>query len=422
MEFQVETLLNNGYGLARKSDGAVIFLNQTLPGERVSVEDSCIRKRKGVFWAEESTLITSSPHRSKPYCPHYEHCGGCATLHIRPSMELIEKISIVLDNLKRIGKCPSPTLRGIDFSQAHSRFRGKFHASNGRLGFKASRENRIVPIRQCHVLAPGVQDILPSLTQLVQKVQFKGEIFFCCEPISTKVIFTFLGKTKNKAILQNWINTTNKVSGAIFKTPTGTTVESWGQPWLHFQWHPFISKLEAQSFFQSNPFSWGAYHQLLDRFLRNFQPKTLWDVHAGSGFLTSRMQGTHVLASEPDPAAFVQLKANLERQKWHFKAFHGTAEQALEQKNDWPASELDALVLDPPRGGLEKSLCDWIIRNGPAHLLYFSCDLATFCRDLAQIQNAYTLEGPVTIMNVNPGTLRVEIAATLLRTAQRSHF
>jgi 23S rRNA (uracil1939-C5)-methyltransferase len=76
-----------------------------------------------------------------------------------------------------------------------------------------------------------------------------------------------------------------------------------------------------------------------------------------------------------------------------------------------------ALLVDPPRKGLEPPALAAILAAPPERLLYLSCDPATLARDLAALAGA---DGPYRLraaqpLDFFPQTSHVETLATLLR-------
>lgn len=414
MLLTIETLLNNGHGLARSSSGEVIFVPDCLPGDQVRLESANLTKRKGVLWAQQVAIEKESALRSSPNCTHYWDCGGCATLHIKPSEELNQKVLMVKDVIARVGKWQNPDVQATDFPASGSRHRGKLHANGNALGWRQKKSHQIIPIKNCHVLPFAFQELLPNLSTLVRKTRFRGELYFAIGPSQQEIVLSFHGTWKTQAPFLDW-NVPETIKGwRLFKGKSRRPEHTFGVPHLQFSWSPFQVNISPESFFQSNPKSWLSYFQILDTFLEQFQPQIVWDVHAGSGFLTSRLHGRQVFASEPVPNAFHQLKQNLTRLNWSFQIFKGPAEAAIKEAK-WLTTAMDALILDPPRTGLEQGLKQWLKEKKPPALLYFSCDLATFARDLSHLREFYQPEGKLHLMNINPGTLRCELATVLVR-------
>ena len=60
-------------------------------------------------------------------------------------------------------------------------------------------------------------------------------------------------------------------------------------------------------------------------------------------------------------------------------------------------------------------LKQWLKEKGPEYLLYFSCEMASFARDVKELSEHYQISGPILAMNLNPGTLRLELGSMLQR-------
>ena len=75
----LEKLLVTGYAAEGKSlakhEGKVIFVEQAVPGDVVTVRLTKNKKD----WAEAHVLSFDeySSERIKPFCPHFGICGGC---------------------------------------------------------------------------------------------------------------------------------------------------------------------------------------------------------------------------------------------------------------------------------------------------------------------------------------------------------
>ena len=69
----------NGEGVARL-DGKVLFVPYTLCGERVRVVVKLVKKNYAV--GSVVKVLSPSPDRVAPSCPHYFKCGGCDLGHV----------------------------------------------------------------------------------------------------------------------------------------------------------------------------------------------------------------------------------------------------------------------------------------------------------------------------------------------------
>src|SRR2546425_11344201 len=81
MDVRIEKLVYGGDGLAHH-EGHAVFVPFVLPGEEVSVQP--IQRKKKFVRGRVERLLSSSPERSIPFCPHFGVCGGGPFLPLPP--------------------------------------------------------------------------------------------------------------------------------------------------------------------------------------------------------------------------------------------------------------------------------------------------------------------------------------------------
>jgi tRNA/tmRNA/rRNA uracil-C5-methylase (TrmA/RlmC/RlmD family) len=70
------------------------------------------------------------------------------------------------------------------------------------------------------------------------------------------------------------------------------------------------------------------------------------------------------------------------------------------------------VIIDPPRGGLEKGVPQWLARSNAGRIIYVSCDPATLVRDLVPMMETYKIEKTI-LLNMFPRTARFETVCLL---------
>ena len=98
----IESIASGGDGVAR-TDGLVVFVPRTAPGDRVVARISTKgRLARGVVERIEQPAAT----RVAPACIHYDRdrCGGCQLQHITRDAQHEAKRAIIRDSIRRIGK------------------------------------------------------------------------------------------------------------------------------------------------------------------------------------------------------------------------------------------------------------------------------------------------------------------------------
>ena len=119
-----------------------VFAPFTLPGERVSASVAGDR-------ADLLEVLSPSPERTAPPCPHFGACGGCALQHWDHAAYLAWKVEELSRTLARAGL--EGEMLPAHASPPGSRRRVALHARKGsreaaRLGFKARRSWDLVEI------------------------------------------------------------------------------------------------------------------------------------------------------------------------------------------------------------------------------------------------------------------------------------
>ena len=73
------------------------------------------------------------------------------------------------------------------------------------------------------------------------------------------------------------------------------------------------------------------------------------------------------------------------------------------------------VIVDPPRAGLGRNVLDLLVQRRVSSLVYVSCDVATFARDLQRLSEVgYTVED-IEAFDMFPNSAHIEVVATLRR-------
>jgi 23S rRNA (uracil1939-C5)-methyltransferase len=162
-----------GDGVTVGSDG-IIYVPYTLGGETVdalSVPGHHPDRRA------LAAVVTPSPERIAPFCPHFGDCGGCAIQHWQMDAYRNWKRRLVVDVLSQAGiLCEVGDL--ID-AHGTGRRRATMHArqsQNGvlRTGFAAAGRHEIIAIDDCPIFDPamsGAIEAANAIAELLKPVQ-----------------------------------------------------------------------------------------------------------------------------------------------------------------------------------------------------------------------------------------------------------
>ncbi len=343
----VQAVAKGGCGIVRCQEKTV-FVPGVIRGE--TIEFTIQSKHKGTWRGQLQRLIDPSPHRVEAPCRHYQDCGGCNLQHMAYAEQLRCKEEILAANLGKIAGCrsdgPVTVLPSPPF-----RYRSKIElqVQNGRSGFFRERSHQLVGISQCLLLSETAERFalelppFPSASDGVLQILFNGT--------------DLAARMQARSGQVSWL------------TPRRALI---------FDFFPYRFQCGPGHFIQANLPLMPSMLELLSAHLPAGNGNAAADLFCGCGFFTLPLARhfERVLAVESDAANLLALRTNLELNRMrNVEVRPGDALSA-----DLPP--LDLVVLDPPRGGLSAALIARIAASGAKKVIYYSCDSATFARDL----------------------------------------
>ena len=365
-------LASDGQGVAKHADGLVIFVPGVWPGERVKIRFEKLQGRVG-----RATLLeiesASTARRDAPCEYHGVHsgqCGGCPWMFADYAAQLAEKRRRVERDVSRID--PRITINRVISAENQLAYRNRCQLkSDGRqLGYLSAGSNTLVDVEQCSVLETNLQDNLKYLRQ-----QLPNPIW-----------------RPNKK--HKWVT---------------LDLDSHMQPGE-------VSVNQRRAFQQANSQQNTQMREWLAQTLakKNRSAKVL-ELFAGSGNLTDIILQAgfrESVAVECVPEAVTRLEALQASLKVELvDLFNEDAFSSLVQRH----KDADILVLDPPRDGL-KIKNNLFKRLKSLHsVIYVSCDLATFCRDLRDFTKNGFCVTDLCLLDMFPQTPHLEILCSLSR-------
>jgi 23S rRNA (uracil1939-C5)-methyltransferase len=158
----VERLGHLGDGIAR-GDAGPIYAPGLLPGEEAE-------GRLDGDTLADIRILTPSPSRVRPPCPHAKTCGGCQLQHAADALVAEFKQGVVRQALAQQG-LEAPFRGSVVTSPPKSRRRatlsGRKTKGGALLGFHARGRDMIVAVPNCQLLHPDLMATLPALEVLV---------------------------------------------------------------------------------------------------------------------------------------------------------------------------------------------------------------------------------------------------------------
>lgn len=375
-QVEIESIAAGGDGVGR-SDGLVLFVPRTAPGDLVSVNF----KSKGRFArGTVRTIDRPSSSRVDPPCTHYtrDRCGGCQIQHIDYSVQLAQKQQIVRDAIMRIGK------RTVDAPQIVASPKEWEYRTKLTLAIRKEGDKRIAGLHR--------YDNPAEVFDLRQ-----------CPITDVRVVDTWLEIKQHLDLLP--VDDPD-LRGSVRVTEQGTAfVLIGGVSWarigefadamkslIAIWWEPTVGRRQLVSDRRTNAEPLASFAQVnpsAATLLRNHvleaaiatSPATLIDAYSGAGEIAIEIAnaGVRVTAIELDPDASAWSRD-------HMPSGSGTITARVE---DALMGELpvDTVLLNPPRIGLDEGVPAILedAQRKPDRVIYTSCNPATLARDVARM-------------------------------------
>lgn len=372
----IDSIAAGGDGVGR-SDGLVVFVPRTAPGDVVTAEIAA----KGHF-ARGSlrTLVTPSPVRIEPPCPHYmrDKCGGCQLQHMSYDAQLESKRVIIRDSLQRIGK-RQLELPAIERSPKDWRYRTKLTLTMRRRGARwiAGLHPYDDPVRIFALADCPITDrrVVTAWREVMEADRF----FPDAKELRGSIRITSGGPTFVMMGGMSW-GTRDQFLAAV---PTFAAV--WWEPADDQPRRRLIDRREdrspSASFGQINSEMAEVLQRYVIERVRSYDPQSVIDAYAGAGHTAAALSetGIRVTAVELDTDASAW---SAERLPPPSRAINARVEEAL--PGVLPA---DVVLLNPPRAGVDARVTE-TLETEVGHVrsvVYVSCNPATLARDLARL-------------------------------------
>lgn len=413
---EITDINSEGAGVGRL-EGKAVFVPGTLVGEQVDIE---IEKDYPRYARGRLLGITQpSPKRITPVCPAFLRCGGCSFLHMPYSLQLETKRKIVADALQRIGgqeiavdpvvPCQKPL---------HYRNKASFPVCPSALGYYAPGSHRIVDLDGCPLTDPRISALLPhvkgwamdsGLSHLVIRAADDG--------IMVILVFPRKGMVQKEEAVS--LLAPLGVDSIYLNINPGKTILSDRMTWIYGK--KALTQevcgnrfpVSPLSFFQVNTAQCRVLYDLALSAL-DYTGKRVVDAYCGVGTMTLALaqKAAAVIGVEEVPAAVENAKAAAKTNGVENVRFvREKCERYLPQL--LKTEPVDAILLDPPRGGLKPAVIEAIAQCGIADVVYVSCSPQTLARDTARFREAGYTVVRVTPVDMFPQTPEVECVCVL---------
>jgi 23S rRNA (uracil1939-C5)-methyltransferase len=366
MIVKIEKLDHNGRGITHIAN-KVTFIENALPNEIIDIK--LTKEKKKYNEGTMVKIIEKNPNRIEPKCPYYTKCGGCEIMHMNYSSQLEykkEKVKNILKKYANIDITPNIVASSKELS-----YRNKItlHEKNGKIGYMKKTTNEIIEIDSC--------------------------------PLAMEKINEYLRAKKDK-IKNEFIIKTNE---------NGEIISSIENEKLIIKINDLKFNIDINSFFQINNYICSELFKHIENNLDKC--KTCLDLYSGVGTLSivASKKANFVYSIEVNPYSHKNALKNQElNNAKNIKFILGKVEDEINKIDE----EIDVIITDPPRSGMDKKTIEIINKIKPQKLIYISCDPMTLARDLNNLKEKYVIKN-MTLFDMFPNTKHVECVCVMSR-------
>ncbi len=444
LNLKIKRLGINGEGIAYYRRLA-IFVPGALPGEEIQAKVVGVEPKYAEAHLEN--ILKKSPDRITAPCPFYDRCGGCQLQHLSYPAQLVFKKDLLLQALTKFkpkGWQDYPLLPTIGMADPW-RYRNKAQfqlrydpvTKKAAAGLYERDSHRLVAIDNCPVQLPDTQEAVNTVLQLLNKYSLpiydekKNSGIIKTIVVRTGkqtgelqiVLVTATAKLPQKnALLREITERLPKVVSIMQNVQSkktslvmgDETLLLWGKEAIREEILGMSFDLSARAFFQLNPAQTQVLYQEAAKALDLQKDETLVDAYCGVGTIGLSMaaKAKEVRGMDIIPAAITDARKNAARMGLNNTRYEtGTAEELLPQ---WLSQGFrpDAIVVDPPRTGLDQKLRQALKRYPAKKLVYISCNVSTLARDLTQLAEIYDV-AYLQSVDMFPQTARCEVVVKL---------
>ena len=426
----------NGEGVGNFK-GMTVFVAGALKGEEVYAE--IIKSEPNYATAKVLKLNKKSPHRVVPVCDIYKQCGGCQIMHLAYPQQLLFKQDLLRQALQKFKPAGYEAyevrktigMKNPQHYRAKMQFQTRFLGEKVRAGLFAESSHRLVEIKNCFVQDETTQAIINEITELLtfhripiyNERQFDGVrtvmvrrahktgqvqiIFISSTAVELTRTITSLTE-KFPEIRTIALNINAKKTSEIYG---GETEILWGERAILEGVLDYSFELSPRAFYQLNPEQTNVLYREAVKAMDAGPDDDLIDAYSGTGTIgraflgkVRSIRGMDVIAESIDDA-----RINVPDGVYEV----GTAETVIPK---WVADgfEATALIVDPPRTGLDDKLLDTIVATRPEKMVYVSCNVSTLARDLVKLASVYDIKY-IQSVDMFPHTARTEAVVKLVR-------
>ncbi|ARX87059.1 RNA methyltransferase [Streptomyces alboflavus] len=422
-EVEVGPVAHGGHCVARTAEGQVLFVRHALPGEKVVARVTEGEEGARFLRADAVTILDPSKDRVEAPCPFAGpgRCGGCDWQHAKPGAQRRLKGEVIAEQLKRLaGLTPEEAgwdgtvmpaegdkLPAGEVPAWRTRVQYAVDPDSGRAGLRRHRSHEVEPVDHCMIAAPGVTELG------IERRDWPG--------MASVEAIAATGSQDRQVILTPrpgarlpLVELDKLVSVLRVEEKDGGVHRVHGRPFVRERADGRTYRVGNGGFWQVHPKAADALVTAVMQGLFPRKGETALDLYCGVGLFAGAIadrvgdEGA-VLGIESGKRAVEDARHNLASFD-RVRIEQGKVESVLPRTG---ITEVDVIVLDPPRAGAGKQTVRHLTGLGARRIAYVACDPAALARDLGYFREGGYKVRMLRAFDLFPMTHHVECVAIL---------
>lgn len=447
-EKYVVDIIDNGFegeGIA-KIDGLTVFVPGSIKGEKCEI--LIVKVLASHAYGKIVNIIEKSENRKESDCATYKRCGGCSLRHMTYESTLKLKRQVVQNLVNKGLTKKVEVLETIGMENPYN-YRNKAQYPVGlnsegqpEVGVFAQRTHTIIPIQTCLIQTEISQKIAKTILNFVKEKNIqvyneenqKGLLRHIVIKVGkyTNQVMCILVVNDSKFNQEQELvkllcekypeiktivkNINNKNTNVILGKEN---INLYGNGYIEDKLGEYIFKISPMSFYQVNPVQAEILYTTAINQANLDRNDILFDLYCGIGTIGifASKYVNKVYGIEIVPQAIEDAKENAKiNDVKNIEFICGDVEVAFDELINKEKIVPSAIIVDPPRKGLDNKTVENIAKIKPAKLVYISCNPATMVRDLTKLENIYNIKA-IQPVDMFPWTNGVE-SITILEIEQ----
>ena len=423
----------NGEGIGY-DHGVPVFIPGALMHETVDVKIT--QEKEKYKTAKLIRVIRKSKDRVEPECRYCDSCRACTLMHLKYERQLNYKKQTLKQALKKYADIDMPVsiIKNDNIYHYRNKFKLPFGMEKGKIvtGMYESERGRFVPIEDCIIHEEVLEKVRKQILEIMNKYKLKaynertreGYRSLIMRTFNNKIALVFVvGDNTDLEPMLSDLTRIEEVSSIYYSVNTNKKyinalendlVHVFGKNCLNARINDLKLVFTPKSFFQLNTRQAEVLYDEAVSLIDENDEEVL-EAYCGVGVMSlmAARKARHVTGVEIVPDAIDNAKKNARYNKIDNVDFVvGDSGSVMEEISK--EKQLDCLIVDPPRTGLDEKMINSILNSNAKKLIYVSCNPSTLAKNLNVLKEYYNIES-IRAIDVFSNTEHVESIVYLAR-------